>query len=48
MIEKWVHGRKCVDLGETVVYYLLIGEMICLGRWDEFPMVNALVCMVTH
>ena len=33
---------------EVVVYYLLIGKMVGLGYWDEFPMVSALMCMVTH
>ena len=35
-----------MDLGnliETIVHYLLIGGMTCLGRQDEFPMVSALV-----
>ena len=33
---------------EVVVHHLLIGGMTGLGYWDEFPMVSALVCMVTH
>ena len=33
---------------EVVVHHLLIGEMVGLGYWDGFPMVSALVCMVTH
>ena len=40
-----------MDLGnlvETIVYYLLIGEMTCLDCWDKVRMVSALVCMVTH
>ena len=35
-----------MDLGnfvETVVHYLLIGGMTCLGHWDGFPMVSTLV-----
>ena len=35
-----------MDLGnpiETVVHYLLIGGMTCLGHQDGFPMVSALV-----
>ena len=35
-----------MDLGnpiETIMHHLLIGGMTCLGRWDEFPMVSALV-----
>ena len=40
-----------MDLGnlvEIVMCYFLIGEMVCLDRQDEFPMVSALVCTVTH
>ena len=40
-----------MDLGnplEVVVHYLLIEGMIGLGHRDRFPMVSALVCMVTH
>ena len=40
-----------MDLGnpvEVVVHCFLIGGMVCLGRWDEFPMVSALVYIVTH
>ena len=33
---------------EVVVYHLLIGGMVGLGYWDEFPMVSTLVCMVAH
>ena len=33
---------------ESVRYYLLIGGMAGLGYWDGFPMVSALVRMVTH
>ena len=33
---------------EVVVYYLLIGGMASLGYRDGFPIVSALVCMVTH
>ena len=36
------------NLLEVVVHHLLIGEMVGLGYRDEFPMVSALVCMVTH
>ena len=35
-----------MDLGnlvETVVHHLLIGGMTCFVRWDEFPMVSAVV-----
>ena len=40
-----------MDLGnplKVVVHYLLIEGMIGLGHRDRFPMVSALVCMVTH
>ena len=40
-----------MDLGnsfEVVVRCLLIGGMISLDHRDEFPMMSALVCMVTH
>ena len=28
---------------EIIVHHLLIRGMVCLGHWDEFPMVSALV-----
>ena len=38
-----------MDLGiKTIVYDLLIGRMTYLDHWDEFPMMSALMCMVTH
>ena len=40
-----------MDLGnsvKTIVHYLLIELIACFNRWDGFPMVSALVCMVTH
>ena len=33
---------------EVVVHYFLIRETVGLSYWDEFLMVSALVCMVTH
>ena len=33
---------------EVVVHYFLIGVMTCLSYGERFPMVSALVCMVTH
>ena len=33
---------------EVVVHDLLIGRMTSLDYWDEFPMVSALVCIVTY
>ena len=40
-----------MDLGnpvETIMYYFLIGGMTCLDRQNEFPIISALVCMVSH
>ena len=37
-----------VNIIEIVVHYLLIGGMNCLDRQDEFFIVSALICMVTH
>ena len=31
------------NLVETIVHHILIGRMTCLGHWDEFPIVSALV-----
>ena len=45
-----VHNRF-MGLGnplEVVVHHLLIGRMTNLGYQDGFPMVSALMCMVTH
>ena len=36
------------NLLEVIVYYLLIKGMTGFGNRDEFPMMNTLVCMVTH
>ena len=36
------------NLLEDVVHHLLIGGKVGLGYRDEFPMVSALVCMVTY
>ena len=33
---------------EVLVHHLLIEGMVGLGYWDGFPMVSALVCIVTH
>ena len=33
---------------EDIVHYLLFGGMTSLNYQDEFSMVSALVCMVTH
>ena len=48
---RWLVQNWFVGLGnplEVVVHYLLIGGMIGLGYRDGFPMVSALVCLVTH
>ena len=40
-----------MDLGnslDTIVHYLLIRGMTCLGHWNGVFMVNALVCIITH
>ena len=40
-----------MDLGnplETVMHYLLIRRITSLSHQDGFPLVSALVCMVTH
>ena len=36
------------NLLDIVVHFLLIGGMVSLGHQDKFPIVGALVCMVTH
>ena len=33
---------------EVVVHHILIGGMVGIGYRDGFPMVSALMCMVTH
>ena len=48
---RWFVHSQFMGLGnplEAVVHHLVIGGMTCLGYWDGFPMVNALVCMVAH
>ena len=32
----------------VVVYYVLIRGVTCFGRWDKFPIMSVLMCMVTH
>ena len=36
------------NLLKVVVHHLLIRGMVGLSYRDEFPMVSALVCIVTH
>ena len=45
-VEWWVVHNWFMDFGypsKTVVHFLLIGEIACLGCWDGFPMVSVLV-----
>ena len=46
LVHNWFVGL--CNMLEVVVHHLLIGRMTSLGYWDGFPMVSALMCMVTH
>ena len=46
LIHNWFMGFS--NPLEVIVHHLLIGMMASLSYWDRFPMVSALVCMVTH
>ena len=49
LVEWWVVHSQFMDLGypyETVVHYLLIRGMTCLGCHDCFPMVSVLVHVI--
>ena len=51
LANRWLVHNRFMGLGnplEVVVHHLQIGGMAGLGYQDEFPMVSALVCMVTH
>ena len=51
LANRWLVHNQFMSLGnplEIVVHYLLIRGIVGLGYRDEFPMVSALVCMVTH
>ena len=51
LANRWLIHNQFMGLGNSlrvVVHHLLIGGMVGLGYWDGFPMVNALVCIVTH
>ena len=51
LVNKWLVRIWFMGLGnplDIVVHYLLIGGMVSLGHRDKFPVVGALVCMVTH
>ena len=48
---RWLVHNRFIGLGnplEVVVHHLLIWGMAGLGYQDGFPMVSALVCMVTY
>ena len=48
---KWLIHNYFVGLGNSlkaIMHHFLIEGMTCLGYWDRFLMVCALVCMVTH
>ena len=48
---RWLVHNWFMSLGnplEVVVHHLLIKGMTGLGYWDKFPMVSALVCVVTQ
>ena len=51
LTNRWLVHNQFMGLGnplEVVVYLLLIGGMTGLGYWNGFPLVSALVCIVTH
>ena len=51
LANRWLVNNQFIGLGnplEVVVHHLLIGGMAGFGYWDGFPMVSALVRMVTH
>ena len=51
LANRWLIHNWFIDLGnplKVVVHHLLIKGMTGLGYRDGFPMVSALVCMVTH
>ena len=48
---RWFVHNHSVDLGnpfKVIVHYILIGRMVGLSHQDGFPMMSALMCMVTH
>ena len=49
LVKWWVIHNWFMDLSnpfETIVYFLLIRAMTCVGCWDGFPMVSALVHVI--
>ena len=51
LVNRWLVYNRFMDLDnplEVIVHYLIIRGKIGLSYWDQFPMVSALVCMVTH
>ena len=51
LVNRWLIHNRITGLGnllEVVVYHLLSGRMVDLGYQDGFPIISALVYMVTH
>ena len=51
LANKWLVHSWFIGLNnplEVQVYHLLIGGMTDISYRDEFPMVSAIICMVTH
>ena len=51
LVNRWFVHKRFIGLGnplKIVMHHLLIGGMASLGYQDGFPMVSALVCMVTQ
>ena len=51
LANRWPVYNQFMGIGnllKVVVYHLLIGRMADLDYRDEFSMVSALICMVTH
>ena len=51
LTNRWLVHNQLMGLSnplEVVMHQLLIGEMVGLSYRNGFPMVSALVCMVTH
>ena len=51
LANRWLVHNWFMGLGNplgVVAYHLLIGRMVGLTYWDGFPIVSALLCMVTH
>ena len=51
LTSRWLVHSRFVGIGnplKVVKHYLFIREMVGLGHWDDFPMVSALMYMITH